>query len=524
MVSEMKQIRLQMTSRDEDGGGREGEGKGKRKGGEGECERSLRAARVGSSRRRRVCLSIAVLHPVSVGSRDVQSTIRPESTAGGYVWLPSSPFSYKDFPRVFEFGRGSPVFPSRNPRDLKCNKGGRQSKTYLELLEPSQRGLRLDLDLVSVCPTRMKRMVDAITSDDVHARIETGSGSLEVSRELLIQTDLAVVSLNFGLGCPGSPFITGHWRYGDREETNGVMLATGHNDGAIRIWHSISGRLLLKLADHTGPVTEVAFAPDQSMRLVSASKDKTLKVWDLTDDGNMFKTLRGHVNGVTMCAWCPSGRLMASVGSGKKVIMWDMEEYGMRWNSAAHHNQIKSCQFSPDGAFLLTASYDTRVLVLDTATGQLLRTLFHVWPMPSLIYASGSNSCWIRSVTISPEGTGIVTVADDGLVRLWDLGDETSPAAVFPVEAQMSCCRYSPKQNLLAVVSILLPRICTVPVVPPRVASVVSSPSPSRTKKFWIETNDSDNMWEAAAVGGESQCADPEASGEACRQTAVFDR
>ena len=75
----------------------------------------------------------------------------------------------------------------------------------------------------------------------VRARLETESDSVEVSRQQLIQTDLPVVSLNFGLGCPGSPFITGHWRYGDREETDGVMLATGHNDGAIRIWHSHSG-------------------------------------------------------------------------------------------------------------------------------------------------------------------------------------------------------------------------------------------------------------------------------------------
>lgn len=45
------------------------------------------------------------------------------------------------------------------------------------------------------------------------------------------------------------------------------------------------GTLLLNLMDHTDVVRDLTFAPDGSLMLVSASTDKTLRVWDLKDDG-----------------------------------------------------------------------------------------------------------------------------------------------------------------------------------------------------------------------------------------------
>lgn len=47
----------------------------------------------------------------------------------------------------------------------------------------------------------------------------------------------------------------------------------------------VAGKLLLNLMDHTDIVRDLTFAPDGSLMLVSASRDKTLRVWDLKDDG-----------------------------------------------------------------------------------------------------------------------------------------------------------------------------------------------------------------------------------------------
>ena len=54
---------------------------------------------------------------------------------------------------------------------------------------------------------------------------------------------------------------------------------------SLFLYHAFKGKLLLNLMDHTDIVRDLTFAPDGSLMLVSASRDKTLRVWDLKDDG-----------------------------------------------------------------------------------------------------------------------------------------------------------------------------------------------------------------------------------------------
>ncbi|KAM6932963.1 WD repeat and SOCS box-containing protein 1 [Xenentodon cancila] len=203
-----------------------------------------------------------------------------------------------------------------------------------------------------------------------------------------------------------------------------LLLATGLNNGRIKIWDVYTGKLLLNLMDHTDVVRDVTFAPDGSLMLVSASRDKTLRLWDLKDDGNMVKVLRGHQNWVYCSAFSPDSTILCSVGTGKAVFLWNMDNYTLIRKLEGHHNDVVSCEFSPDGALLATASYDTRVIVWDHHKGTILLELGHLFPPPSPIFAGGANDRWVRSVSFSPDGLHIASVADDrsrdGSVHFWE--------------------------------------------------------------------------------------------------------
>ena len=79
------------------------------------------------------------------------------------------------------------------------------------------------------------------------------------------------------------------------------------------------GALRLELCDHDCLVRDLAFAPNGSLRLVSASDDGTLKVWDIDDDGNLYKTLRSKCTIIFGCSWSPDAKMLASVGNYKSV-------------------------------------------------------------------------------------------------------------------------------------------------------------------------------------------------------------
>lgn len=122
-----------------------------------------------------------------------------------------------------------------------------------------------------------------------------------------------------------------------------LTLATGLENGRIRTWDvrtgevkpdgimwsvffnscstSAVGQLLLELLDHRDVIRDIKFAPDGSMRLVSGSRDNTLKVWDMDDDGNMMKTLSAGCKWIYGCAWSPDARMLCSVGDKRSVGM-----------------------------------------------------------------------------------------------------------------------------------------------------------------------------------------------------------
>ncbi|XP_041733926.1 WD repeat and SOCS box-containing protein 1 [Coregonus clupeaformis] len=227
-----------------------------------------------------------------------------------------------------------------------------------------------------------------------------------------------------------------------------LLLATGLNNGRIKIWDVYTGKLLLNLMDHTDIVRDLTFAPDGSLMLVSASRDKTLRVWDLKDDGNMVKVLRGHQHWVYCSAFSPDSSVLCSVGAGKAVFLWDMDKYSLIRKLEGHHNDVVSCEFSPDGALLATASYDTRVIIWDPHMGTVLMELAHLFPPPSPIFAGGANDRWVRSVAFCHDGRHIASITDDRMVRFWTI-DEKSPQAIAPLSNGL-CCAFSTDGSVLA--------------------------------------------------------------------------
>lgn len=58
-----------------------------------------------------------------------------------------------------------------------------------------------------------------------------------------------------------------------------------------------------------------------------------------------------------------------------QVFLWNMDKYTLIRKLEGHHNDVVSCEFSPDGALLATASYDTRVIVWDHQKATILLEL-----------------------------------------------------------------------------------------------------------------------------------------------------
>jgi WD40 repeat protein len=74
------------------------------------------------------------------------------------------------------------------------------------------------------------------------------------------------------------------------------------------------------LRGHTSTVAGLAFSPDGD-RLVSASHDHTVKLWDI-DACEVVLTLTGHTGEVTGVAFAPDGYRLASCSFDQTVRLW----------------------------------------------------------------------------------------------------------------------------------------------------------------------------------------------------------
>ena len=63
---------------------------------------------------------------------------------------------------------------------------------------------------------------------------------------------------------------------------DGALLASGSQDGVVRLWDPAGGQLIRKLTGHSAPVMSLAFSPD-GQRLASGSWDQTAMLWEVTE-------------------------------------------------------------------------------------------------------------------------------------------------------------------------------------------------------------------------------------------------
>jgi WD40 repeat protein len=105
---------------------------------------------------------------------------------------------------------------------------------------------------------------------------------------------------------------------------DGRRLATGGEDNTVTIWDVESGEELQTLKGHTGEVYTVAFSPIDGRWVASGGGDSTVKVWD-SHAGKLVRGFRGHKGIVSSVAFSPDGSRLVSGSRDKTVKVWDMK-------------------------------------------------------------------------------------------------------------------------------------------------------------------------------------------------------
>jgi WD40 repeat protein len=226
-----------------------------------------------------------------------------------------------------------------------------------------------------------------------------------------------------------------------------AFLATGHDDGVIRLWDAAGHHLVCEFRHHKKPISALAFNGDGS-RLASAAEDKTINLWN-TNDGKRLGTLAGHTDRIPALAWHPDGKSLVSIGWDTTARIWDVttQQPVMLLNS--HAAQVTALALSKDGSLLACADSDLNVHVWSfndrkklhvlkgpqaevrclafSADGKRLASdgdrMIHLWdPRSGQAQAgSGPRSAAATSLALSPDGARLITNGGGLAAKIWNV-------------------------------------------------------------------------------------------------------
>jgi len=171
---------------------------------------------------------------------------------------------------------------------------------------------------------------------------------------------------------------------------------------------------LMVNSGHSEYINSVSFSPD-GKTLMSASIDKTIKLWDIKS-GCEIRTFIGNSLNVEF-VFSSDGDQMASIENDKLIKVWDVTSGKELMSFSGHTDRINSIVFSVDGKTIASASDDKTLRVWDINTGKV-----------ALVISKFTNA--VENVAISPDNKYIAS-SSNGYIKFWDFNSGQEIRSIY---------------------------------------------------------------------------------------------
>ena len=253
----------------------------------------------------------------------------------------------------------------------------------------------------------------------------------------------------------------------------------------VSVWDLSTGRILERLAAHTGSVVDVEFLADNvtvvsgsidkstlfrtlaatrvvvgaegkianlslttdGTQLATSSEDKKIKIWNTATGAMLFEVAMGAVTPTTVAIRGDKLQL-AAAGSDNKLYLWPLtgQAAGAVVN-ATLPAAVVQLQYNADGTKLATTSANKQLRVYDPTDASLLESIattevpvaVHFSPDGETLAAGAGNAALLQPLSLLrrllghegavtaavfvPDGTSVISGGADKTIRQWTLAD-----------------------------------------------------------------------------------------------------
>jgi periodic tryptophan protein 2 len=238
---------------------------------------------------------------------------------------------------------------------------------------------------------------------------------------------------------------------------DGQNIATGGEDGKVKLWNANSGFCYVTFPEHSASVSTVEFAK-QGQVLFSASLDGTVRAFDLVryrnfrtftsptpvqfcslavdpsgdvvcagsldtfeiymwsvQTGKLLDVLSGHSAPVSGLAFSPTGNQLASSSWDRSIRLWPVFGRARGSEPITLSSEATALSFHPDGKEICAATLDGQLTFIDIAENQLLTVIEGRRDISGgrkvddrLTAANNAASKYFNSVTYTADGSCVI--------------------------------------------------------------------------------------------------------------------
>uniref|UniRef100_A0A3P8Q6V1 Small-subunit processome Utp12 domain-containing protein n=1 Tax=Astatotilapia calliptera TaxID=8154 RepID=A0A3P8Q6V1_ASTCA len=144
---------------------------------------------------------------------------------------------------------------------------------------------------------------------------------------------------------------------------DGVHIAVGYEDGAVRIFSLLNGESNVSFNGHKSAVSVIHYDA-LGARLVTGSKDTDVIVWDIINECGLYR-LRGHKDVITQALFLRDKNLLVTCSKDSFVKWWDLDTQHCFKTMVGHRSEVWGMVLLSQESRLLTGSADSELRAWD---------------------------------------------------------------------------------------------------------------------------------------------------------------
>lgn len=185
---------------------------------------------------------------------------------------------------------------------------------------------------------------------------------------------------------------------------SGDLLVSGADDGRVLVWNSETGKRTAEMAETGSDVTSIAISPDEAT-IAAAGSDGHVYLFD-SSNGQQTGQLDSHDGYTFDLAWDVNGKNLTGAGSDGVIRQWTIGGDSAPSNAAEQPEAITGIDFSANGKYIASSSFDGGVVIRDADSFETIQT---IPAYPGSAY----------SVSMTGDGRFVAAAGGLRFIRVW---------------------------------------------------------------------------------------------------------